>query len=147
MFWPVRRRRWRFRRACRNSLMARLDRLASVKEVAQIGATIGREFSYEVLRSVAERPDDQLRDAVDRLIAAGLIFRRGMPPHEAFIFKHAFVQDAAYGTLLRGRRQELHRAIAQVLERQAASPSQSESVAGERDGAARSSLAQGRGMG
>ena len=115
-----------------DSLMARLDRLASVKEVAQIGATIGREFSYEVLRSVAERPDDQLRDAVDRLISAGLIFRRGMPPHEAFIFKHAFVQDAAYGTLLRGRRQELHRAIAQVLERQAASPSQSESVAGER---------------
>ena len=88
--------------------MARLDRLASVKEVAQIGATIGREFSYEVLRAVADRPDDQLRDAVDRLVAAGLIFRRGIPPQEAFIFKHAFVQDAAYGTLLRGRRQELH---------------------------------------
>jgi tetratricopeptide (TPR) repeat protein len=115
-----------------DSLMARLDRLASVKEVAQISATIGREFSYEVLRAVADRRDDQLRDAVDRLIAAGLIFRRGMPPHEAFIFKHAFVQDAAYGTLLRGRRQELHRAIAQVLERQAASPLQSESAAGER---------------
>jgi tetratricopeptide (TPR) repeat protein len=116
----------------KDSLMARLDRLASVKEVAQIGATIGREFSYEVLRAVADRRDDQLRDAVDRLFAAGLIFRRGMPPQEAFIFKHAFVQDAAYGTLLRGRRQELHRAIAQVLERQAASPSQSESAAGER---------------
>jgi tetratricopeptide (TPR) repeat protein len=115
-----------------DSLMARLDRLASVKEVAQIGATIGREFSYQVLQAVADRPDDQVRDAVDRLIAAGLIFRRGIPPQETFIFKHAFVQDAAYGMLLRGRRQELHCAIAQVLERQAASPSQSESVAGER---------------
>jgi len=115
-----------------DSLMARLDRLASVKEVAQIGATIGREFSYQVLQAVADRPDDQLRDAIDRLVAAGLIFRRGLPPQEAFIFKHAFVQDAAYGMLLRGRRQGLHRAIAQVLERQAASPLQSESVAGER---------------
>ena len=91
-----------------DSLMARLDRLAPVKEVAQIGAAIGREFSYEVLAAVARRPDDQLRDALDQLVGAGLVFRRGTPPEETFIFKHAFVQDAAYGTLLRGRRQELH---------------------------------------
>jgi tetratricopeptide (TPR) repeat protein len=112
--------------------MARLDRLGPIKEIAQIGAAIGREFSYAVLQAVADRPDDQLHDAIDELVAAGLIFRRGVPPQEAFIFKHAFVQDAAYGMLLRGRRQGLHRAIAQVLERQAASPLHSESVAGER---------------
>ena len=88
--------------------MARLDRLAPVKEVAQIGAAIGREFSYEVLAAVARRPDEQLRDALDQLVGAGLVFRRGTPPEATFIFKHAFVQDAAYGTLLRGRRQELH---------------------------------------
>ncbi len=116
-----------------DSLMARLDRLAPVKEVAQIGAAIGREFSYEVLEAVAHRPGDQLRDALDRLTDAGLISRRGTRPEENFIFKHAFVQDAAYGTLLRGRRQELHSAIARVLEeRVAAAPSEAESLAGER---------------
>ena len=115
-----------------DSLMARLDRLRPVKEVAQIGAAIGREFSYDMLKAVADRPDDQLRDELNQLVEAGLIFRRGSPPRDAFVFKHAFVQDAAYGTLLRGRRQGLHRSIAQVLERQAASPLQSESVAGER---------------
>ena len=94
------------------SLMARLDRLAPVKEVAQIGAAIGREFSYAVLEAVARRPPDQLRDALDQLSRAGLIFRRGMPPDDMFVFKHAFVQDAAYDMLLRGRRQELHAAIA-----------------------------------
>jgi class 3 adenylate cyclase/tetratricopeptide (TPR) repeat protein len=116
-----------------DSLMARLDRLAPVKEVAQIGAAIGREFSYEVLEAVARRPDDQLRAALDQLVGAGLVFRRGTPPEENFIFKHAFVQDAAYGTLLRGRRQELHAAIAKVLEeRAAAAPWETESLAGER---------------
>jgi class 3 adenylate cyclase/tetratricopeptide (TPR) repeat protein len=114
------------------SLMARLDRLAPVKEVAQIGAAIGREFSYAVLEAVARRPPDQLRDALDQLSRAGLIFRRGMPPDDMFIFKHAFVQDAAYDMLLRGRRQELHAAIAHVLEHQTASPSQHGPVAGER---------------
>jgi predicted ATPase len=101
-----------------DSLMARLDRLAAVKEVAQIGAAIGREFSYAVLEAVARRPPDQLHDALDQLSRAGLIFRRGMPPDDVFVFKHAFVQDAAYGTLLRGRRQELHAAIAMFLEQQ-----------------------------
>jgi tetratricopeptide (TPR) repeat protein len=101
-----------------DSLMARLDRLAPVKEVAQIGAAIGREFSYAVLETVARRPPDQLRDALDQLSRAGLIFRRGMPPDDVFVFKHAFVQDAAYGTLLRARRQELHAAIATLLEEQ-----------------------------
>jgi class 3 adenylate cyclase len=102
-----------------DSLLARLDHLAPGKEVAQIGAAIGREFSYAVLEAVARRPPDQLRDALDQLSRAGLIFRRGMPPDDVFVFKHAFVQDAAYGTLLRGRRQALHAAIATVLEQQA----------------------------
>ena len=114
------------------SLMARLDRLAPLKEVAQIGAAIGREFSFEILEAVARRPDHDLRGALDQLVAAGLIFRRGMPPEETFIFKHAFVQDAAYSTLLRGRRQELHTAIAKVLEERVAPNSEAESLAGER---------------
>ena len=101
--------------------MARLDRLAPVKEVAQIGATIGREFSYEVLAAVAGQPDEHLRDALDQLVAAGLIFRRGARPQASFVFKHALVQDTAYGTLLRGRRQELHATIARVLEERSAS--------------------------
>jgi len=78
-----------------DSLMARLDRLAPVKEVAQVGAAIGREFSYELLAAVAHRTDNQLRDALDQLVAAGLLFRRGVPPQASFVFKHALVQDAA----------------------------------------------------
>jgi predicted ATPase/class 3 adenylate cyclase len=98
------------------SLMARLDRLASVKVVAQIGAAIGREFSYELLAAVAGRSEADLQHALDQLVAAGLIFRRGTPPRVSLQFKHALVQDAAYSTLLRGRRQELHARIARVLE-------------------------------
>ena len=98
------------------SLMARLDRLAAVKEVAQIGAALGREFSYELLAAVARRTDDRLRGALDQLVDAGLVFRRGAPPHASFIFKHALVQDAAYSTLLRSQRQELHARIAQSIE-------------------------------
>jgi len=97
------------------SLMARLDRLAPVKEVAQIGAVIGREFSYELLAAVARRPDAQLIAVLDQLIEAGLIFVTGSPPHASYMFKHALVQDAAYSTLLRGRRQDLHERIGQVL--------------------------------
>jgi class 3 adenylate cyclase/tetratricopeptide (TPR) repeat protein len=100
----------------RDSLMARLDRLAPVKEVAQIGAAIGREFSYELLAAVARRGDTELRSALDQLTEAGLVFRRGTPPRATFIFKHALVQDAAYSTLLRAQRQELHARIAKVLE-------------------------------
>ena len=98
------------------SLMARLDRLAPVKEVAQIGATIGREFSYELLAAVAHRTDAQLIGALDQLTEAGLVFRRGTPPNASYIFKHALVQDAAYNTLLRARRRDLHARIGRVLE-------------------------------
>ncbi|MBI2740871.1 MAG: AAA family ATPase [Rhodospirillales bacterium] len=100
----------------RASLMARLDRLAPVKEVAQIGAALGREFSYELLAAVARRTDEGLRGALDQLVDASLVFRRGVPPRASFVFKHALVQDAAYSTLLRGQRQELHARIARSIE-------------------------------
>jgi tetratricopeptide (TPR) repeat protein len=101
------------------SLIARLDRLGPVaKEVAQIGAVIGREFSYELIRPVAQRPEPDLEAALDRLTNAGLLFCRGVPPRSSYLFKHALVQDAAYATLLRVRRQQLHAAIAVVLERE-----------------------------
>jgi predicted ATPase len=98
------------------SLMARLDRLGSAKEVAQIGAAIGREFSYALLSAVVSKPEPELASALDRLIAAGLLFRQGVAPHATYLFKHVLVQDAAYGTLLRGKRQELHARVAAVLE-------------------------------
>jgi hypothetical protein len=100
------------------SLMARLDRLGSAKEVAQIGAAIGREFSHALLSAVASKPDLELASALDRLISAGLLFRQGVPPHFSYLFKHALVQDAAYGTLLRDRRRALHARIAETLESQ-----------------------------
>jgi class 3 adenylate cyclase/tetratricopeptide (TPR) repeat protein len=100
------------------SLMARLDRSAPVKEVAQIGAAIGREFSYELIAAVVSRSDDQLGNALDQLTAAGLISCRGAPPRASFMFKHALVQDAAYSTLLHSQRQELHARIAKVLEQE-----------------------------
>ena len=102
----------------RASLMARLDRLAPVKEVAQIGAALGREFSYELLAAVACRTEEGLRGALDQLVDASLVFRRGVPPHASFVFKHALVQDAAYSTLLRDQRQELHARIARSIEQQ-----------------------------
>jgi len=83
------------------SLVARLDRLGSAKEVAQIGAAIGREFSYELLSSVAQRTDAELRTTLGQLVDAGLAFSRGLPPQASYWFKHALVQDAAYGTLRR----------------------------------------------
>jgi class 3 adenylate cyclase/predicted ATPase len=98
------------------SLMARLDRLGPAKEVAQIGAAIGREFSYALLASVVRKPEAELVSALDRLVAAGLLFRQGVPPNATYLFKHALVQDAAYGTLLRRRRQELHARVATTLE-------------------------------
>ena len=99
------------------SLMARLDRLGTAsKEVAQIGAGVGREFSYEMLSAIGGRTEDKLRTALDRLVEAGLLFCRGVAPRSVYLFKHALVQDAAYGTLLRGPRQELHDRIAAVLE-------------------------------
>jgi class 3 adenylate cyclase/tetratricopeptide (TPR) repeat protein len=113
-----------------DSLMARLDRLGPGKELAQIGAAIGREFSWDMMKAVAHRPNDRLRDALDRLVEAGLVYSRGGPPPTSFVFKHALVQDAAYGTLLRGRRQELHAGIARVLEERVAPPFE-EASAGE----------------
>jgi class 3 adenylate cyclase/predicted ATPase len=101
-----------------DSLLARLDHLAAVKEVAQIGAAIGREFSYALLAAATDRPEDQLHDALDQLVSSELVFRRGTPPEATYSFKHALVQDAAYGTLLKTRRQHLHARIAQVLEQQ-----------------------------
>jgi len=96
-------------------LAARLDRLAPVKEVAQIGAAIGREFSYPLLRAVAGRDEPALRAALAQLEEAELLFRSDMPPDARYTFKHALVQDTAYETLLRSRRQLLHRQIADVL--------------------------------
>ncbi len=98
--------------------MARLDRLGPAKEVAQIGAAIGREFSHALLASVARKPEAELRSALDRLVQAGLLFRQGAPPHATYLFKHALVQDAAYGTLLREPRRALHARIAEALESQ-----------------------------
>src|SRR6202161_4978381 len=100
----------------RDSLMARLDRFMPVKEIAQIGAAIGREFSYELIEAVAPMPKAQLDDALVQLCAAGLAFRRGTPPDAVYTFKHALVQDAAYDSLLKSRRQELHGKIARVIE-------------------------------
>ena len=99
------------------SLMARLDRLGPAKEIAQIGAAIGREFSHALLSAVVRKPEAELEFALDRLIAAGLLFRQGIPPQASYLFKHALVQDAAYGTLLRGRRQQLHARITATMER------------------------------
>jgi len=98
------------------SLMARLDRLGAAKEIAQIGAATGREFSHALLAAVASKPEVVLATALDRILAAGLLFREGVPPHATYLFKHALVQDAAYGTLLREPRRALHARIAQTLE-------------------------------
>jgi predicted ATPase len=98
-----------------DSLLARLDRLAPAKEVAQIGAAIGREFSYELLAAVAPLGDDELRDGLNRLVEAELIFRQGTPPQATYSFKHVLVRDVAYETLLKSRRQQLHGRIAGVL--------------------------------
>jgi predicted ATPase len=98
------------------SLMARLDRLGAAREVAQIGAAIGREFSHPLLAVVVGQPEGELRPALDRLVEAGLLFRQGVPPHATYLFKHALVRDAAYGTLLREPRRALHARIAGTLE-------------------------------
>jgi class 3 adenylate cyclase/predicted ATPase len=99
------------------SLLARLDRLAPTREVAQIGAALGRSFSHELISAVAQVPQHKLDDALEQLVRAELIFRRGTPPDAEYTFKHALVQDTAYSTLLRSRRQQLHSHIATTLER------------------------------
>ena len=100
------------------SLMARLDRLGSAKEVAQIGAAIGREFSQALLAAVVRKQEAELQQALQRLVEAGLLFREGTPPEATYLFNHALVQDAAYGTLLREPRRALHARIAEALETQ-----------------------------
>jgi class 3 adenylate cyclase/predicted ATPase len=101
------------------SLLGRLDRLGpTAKLVAQAGAAIGREFSYELVAAAAELAEPELQDALRRLVESGLVFQRGMPPASEYLFKHALVQDTAYSTLLRGPRQALHRRIATALEAQ-----------------------------
>jgi class 3 adenylate cyclase len=97
-------------------LLARLDRLSAAKEVAQLGAAIGREFDYSLIASVTELPQPMLNEALQEVEAAGLIFRQGEPPAASYRFKHALVQDAAHGSLLRGRRQQLHARIAAAIE-------------------------------
>jgi class 3 adenylate cyclase len=100
------------------SLIARLDRMgAAAKEAAQIGSVLGREFSYELIRLVAQRGEAELQAGLARLTEAGLLFCRGVRPQSSYLFKHALVQDAAYSTLLRGRRQELHARVAAELEK------------------------------
>jgi len=100
------------------SLLARLDRLAPTREVAQIGATLGRSFSYELISAVAQMSHQNLDEALERLASAELIFRRGTPPDAEYTFKHVLVQDAVYSTLLRSRRQQLHARITATLESQ-----------------------------
>ena len=100
----------------RDSLMARLDRYAPVKEVAQIGAAIGREFSYEIMTAVAPISETLLADALAQLTDSGLAFRKGSPPEAVYTFKHALIQDAAYDSLLKSRRQTLHAKIAEAIE-------------------------------
>ena len=100
------------------SLLARLDRFAPTREVAQIGAALGRSFSHELIRAVAQMPQQKLDEALEQLVQAELIFRRGSPPEAEYTFKHALVQDAAYDTLLRSRKQQLHARIAITLENQ-----------------------------
>jgi class 3 adenylate cyclase/predicted ATPase len=99
-----------------DSLMARLDRLSPVKEIAQIGACIGREFSYQLLTAVSKKSKGQLDDALNELLASDLVHSRGRRPEMSYIFKHALVQDVAYGSLLKSRCREIHAMIGQVLE-------------------------------
>jgi class 3 adenylate cyclase/tetratricopeptide (TPR) repeat protein len=98
-----------------DSLMSRLDRLAAVRDIAQIGAAIGREFSHRLIEAVAPISGAALQIALDQLVASELIYRRGEPPDVTYVFKHALVQDTAYGSLLRGRRQAIHADIARAL--------------------------------
>jgi class 3 adenylate cyclase/predicted ATPase len=108
------------------SLLARLDRLGpAAREVAQIGAAIGREFPHALLASVASKPEPELAAALDALVQAGLLFRHGVPPHASYLFKHALVEDAAYSTLLRERRRALHARIVEALESQSAETAES----------------------
>ena len=99
-----------------DSLMARLDRLATVKGLAQLGATLGREFSYELLQAVSPWDEETLQRGLHQLVEAEFLYQRGLPPQATYLFKHALIQEAAYQSLLRSTRQQYHQRIAQVLE-------------------------------
>jgi predicted ATPase len=99
-----------------DSLMARLDRLAAVKAIAQLGATLGREFSYELLQAIAPWDEATLRRGLHQLVEAEFLYQRGLPPQATYLFKHALIQEAAYQSLLKSTRQQYHHHIAQVLE-------------------------------
>lgn len=99
-----------------DSLMARLDRLPTIREIAQLGAVLGREFAYEMLRVVAGMEEQVLQDGLAQLVGAELLYQRGRPPRARYIFKHALIQDAAYASLLRSTRQRVHQEIAAMLE-------------------------------
>ncbi|MBI3796344.1 MAG: AAA family ATPase [Deltaproteobacteria bacterium] len=101
-----------------DSLMARLDRLGTAKEVAQLGATLGREFSYELIQAVSPRDEAALQQALGKLVEAEVLYQSGLLPQTRYLFKHALIQDAAYQSLLKSIRQQYHRQIAQVLEEQ-----------------------------
>jgi predicted ATPase len=99
-----------------DALMARLDQLHTAKEVAQLGAALGREFAYEMLQAIAAQDDETLQAGLSRLVEAELLYQRGRPPRARYIFKHALIQDTAYQSLLKSTRQRVHQRIAQVLE-------------------------------
>ena len=101
-----------------DSLMAHLDRLAPVKVVAQLGATMGRQFSYELFRAVSLLDETTLQQGLRQLVEAELLYQQGSPPQATYTFKHALIQDAAYQSLLRSTRQQYHQRIAQALEQQ-----------------------------
>jgi predicted ATPase len=100
-----------------DSLMARLDRLSEVREVVQLGAVLGREFAYESLRMLMTLDDATLQARLGRLVAAELLYQRGRPPRARYVFKHALIQDVAYGSMLKSTRQRAHQQIAQVFAR------------------------------
>jgi predicted ATPase len=106
--------------------MSRLDRLGPAKNVAQVGAAIGRAFPHMLLAALVRKPKEELDSDLDRLIAAGLLFRHGTPPYASYLFKHALVQDVAYSTLLREQRRTLHARIAEILESQFAEIAESQ---------------------
>jgi class 3 adenylate cyclase/predicted ATPase len=99
-----------------DSLMARLDRLSSVKEVVQLGATVGREFPYDLIQALSPLTEATLQRALNQLVEAELLSQRGVPPRAHYTFKHALIQDEAYGSLLRSKRQQVHQRIAQIFE-------------------------------
>ena len=98
-----------------DSLMARLDRLGSAKEIAQVGATVGREFTYELLKAISPLNEEVLQRGLKQLVEAELVYQSGVLPQARYLFKHALVQDTAYQSLLKSRRQQLHQQLAQVL--------------------------------